>query len=108
LSVPVEQLEREKTRAIIMAGLEIVLGTIMLYIGLQVLSVSDAWRYAMFQMRQQATEETMAMYGTALGIIMATGFFALLHGLKRIIDNILNAWVKSAIPKNPTLTKPPA
>jgi len=99
LSVPVEQLEREKTRAIIIAGMEILLGAIMLYIGIQVLSISEAWRFAMFQMRQYATEETMQMYGIVLGIILASGFFAFFHGVKRIFDNLLNAWVKSAIPK---------
>jgi len=71
----------------------------MFYVGIQVLSISEAWRFAMYEMRQYASEETMQIYGTALGIILAIGFFTLFHGVKRIFDNLLNAWVKSAIPK---------
>ena len=32
-------------------------------------------------------------------IIIIGGIFALIHGVKRVVDNILSAWVKSAIPK---------
>jgi uncharacterized membrane protein YphA (DoxX/SURF4 family) len=102
VSIPTEQLEREKTRAVVIAVLELVLGVTMLYVGLQVLSISEAWRFTLYQMQQYAPAETMQMYEAALGILIALGFFALIHGIKRIADNLLNAWVKSAIPKAST------
>ena len=45
------------------------------------------------------TRETITTYKTILAMIIAGGFFAFIHGIKRILDNVLNAWVKSAIPK---------
>ena len=100
-SIPRKQLEREKDRAIILAGIELVLGIIMVYIGFQFFNASEYFRIAIYEMEQSAytPEYTLDLFRTILSAILAGGFFALIHGVKRIADNFLNAWVKSAIPE---------
>lgn len=41
----------------------------------------------------------IGLYNAILLVTIAGGFFAVVHGIKRIVDNVLNAWVKSVTPK---------
>ena len=102
MTLPREQLEREKVRAQIIAMLELILGALMLFIGFQFFSLYSVIQYSMFQMMRTTTtpKETMDMYNLILSVVLTSGFFVLFHGIKRMADNILNAWAKSYIPKN--------
>jgi len=102
MTLPREQLEREKTRAEIIAMLEVVLGGTMLFIGFQLFNLYGSLQYSMFQMMRSTTtpKETIDMLNLILSVTIAAGFFTVFHGIKRMADNVLNAWVKSAIPKN--------
>ena len=83
------------------AGIEILLGIVMFYIGLQLLNLSESIRFSIYELEEAGymARETITVYKTILAMIIAGGFFAFIHGIKRILDNVLNAWVKSAIPK---------
>jgi len=43
-------------------------------------------------------EYLINLFRAAVTGSLAAGFFALVHGAKRVVDNSLNAWVKSALP----------
>jgi len=101
MTLPREQLEREKTRAEIIALLELVLGGTMLFIGFQLFNLYGVIQLTLFEMiRSRAPTESIDMMRLMLSVIIAAGFFTVFHGVKRMADNVLNAWVKSAIPKN--------
>ncbi|MDH5771407.1 MAG: hypothetical protein OEZ25_09000 [Candidatus Bathyarchaeota archaeon] len=97
---PPEQLRREKIRAITVAIIELLLGSLMAYIGFQLYSIGEAWRSVIAAMAQYPyTPEINGLYNATPMIIIAGGIFSLIHGIKRIVDNVLNAWVKSATTK---------
>jgi len=96
-----EKLGRERTRATALAAIELILGVLIIYIGLQLFIASEHFRFAIFEMQQNSyvPEYMLGIYRTILAVILAGGFFALVHGVKRIVDNALKAWIKSAVPK---------
>jgi len=92
-----EQLRREKIRAITVAIIELVLGSLMAYIGFQLFSIG---MQAFAEMAPYLyTPGINGLYNAIPMIIIAGGIFSLIHGIKRMVDNVLNAWVKSAITK---------
>ena len=96
-----KQLKRERDRAIILAGIELFLGIIMVYIGWQFFNASEFFRITVHEMEQShyTPEYTINLFKAILSATLAGGAFALIHGIKRIVDNFLNVWVKSAIPE---------
>lgn len=98
---PPEQLRREKIRAIAVAIIELVLGSLMAYIGFQLFNISEVWRIVIAETPQSPyiPEYIIGLYNAILMIIIVGGIFSLIHGIKRIVDNVLNAWVKSATTK---------
>ncbi len=99
-----EQLKRERDRAILIAGFELLLGIIMAYIGWQFFNANEAFRIMIYEMEQSiyTPAYSIDLFRTIQAGTLAGGFFALVHGVKRIADNVLNAWVKSAIPEIPS------
>lgn len=100
MAVP-EQLKREKVRAIAVAIIELVLGSLMAYIGFQLFNISEIWRIVIMEAAQSpyTPEYIIGLYNAILLVIIGGGIFAVIHGVKRMVDNLLNAWVKSATPK---------
>jgi len=97
---PPEQLRREKIRAIAVAVIELVLGILTAYIGFQLLNIGELWRLAFMGVPSPYQPEPMfEMYNAIPMIIIAGGIFSLIHGIKRMVDNVLNAWAKSATTK---------
>jgi len=95
--IPHEQLRREKFRAIAIAIIELTLGAIMTYVGFQLFNLSELWRLIFVETSGYYSEQHIEFYNAIFLIIISGGIFVLIHGIKRIVDNILNAWVKSAI-----------
>jgi ammonia channel protein AmtB len=88
----------------ILAGIELVLGILMIYIGWQLYNAGEYFRIAIYEMEQSpfTPKHIINLFRTMLTTTLAGGFFALVHGIKRIADSSLNAWVKSAIPETST------
>jgi TRAP-type C4-dicarboxylate transport system permease small subunit len=101
LMFPPEQLRREKIRAIAVAIIELVLGSLMAYIGFQLFNISEVWRIITEEVTQSpyTPEHIIGLYNAILMVIIVGGIFSLIHGIKRMVDNVLNAWVKSATTK---------
>jgi uncharacterized membrane protein len=89
--VYVEQMKREKVHAIVVAAIEVGLGFLVLYIGLQFFNIYNS-------LNQLLGPYTPSYFMDIRTIVLIGGIFVILHGIKRMVDNILNAWVKSAVP----------
>ncbi len=91
--------KKERTRAIVIASFEIVLGATMVFIGFRFLSATESFKYALYELEKLTSTPiyVVGLLKAALAGSLATGFFAFVHGVKRAVDNLLNAWAKSAI-----------
>jgi len=99
MDVSSEQLKREKIRAVMIATIELILGATMILIGIQFINVAEFFKFELYEvMKEYPQERYLDLYRTIITGSLAGGFFAMLHGVKRMVDNLLNAWVKSAIP----------
>jgi len=95
--MPIEQLRREKIRSVVMAGFELIIGVLFIALGWQFFSVGGFFSV----MTSQITGYSGYLFDLYKAIqtgFFVGGFIAVFHGIKRITDNILNAWVKSALP----------
>jgi hypothetical protein len=95
-----DQMRRERIRAIVVAAFELILGSLMAFIGFQLINFGGAWLTQVQQMLQSPYQQRFIvdMYTAIALVSIAGGLFALIHGIKRIIDNILNAWIKARAP----------
>ncbi len=85
-----EQIKREKVHASVVAAIEVGLGFLVLYSGLQFFNLYDSFG----QLLSPYTPPYLMDIRT---IVLIGGIFVILHGIERIVDNVLNAWVKSAV-----------
>jgi len=96
-----EQLKREKYRAIAIMAIELILGGIIIFIGFQFFVISEIWHLIILEMAESpyTPKYIVELFSVIRMLFIVGGIFAFIYGVKRIVDNVLNAWVKSATPK---------
>lgn len=96
----IEQLKREKTRSLIIAGFELIIGILFIVLGWQFFNMSNLFSTMLYEMEESPyyPNYIFDLYRTIQIGFLAGGFIGFVHGVKRMIDNTLNAWVKSALP----------
>jgi len=94
------RLARERIRAIIVALLEVILGTMTIYMGWGFIRSSSLLDSIIAPMLASpyTPQEVIAFFRSIQSSLYLIGAFILLHGIKRAMDNVLEAWVKSAKP----------
>jgi len=94
------RLARERIRAIIVALLEVILGTMTIYMGWGFIRSSSLLDSIIAPMLASpyTPQEVIAFFRSIQSSLYLIGAFILLHGIKRAMDNVLEAWVKSVKP----------
>jgi hypothetical protein len=94
----IEQLKREKTRFRIVTVFELVIGVLFIVLGWQFFNVSNVFSTMLDRMGPSPYSPIVDLYRTIQTGFLVGGFMTFVHGIKRAVDNILIAWVKSALP----------
>jgi uncharacterized membrane protein YphA (DoxX/SURF4 family) len=83
-----------------MAVFELVIGILFIVLGWQFFNISNLFSTMLHEMGESPYTPNYIydLYKTNQTGFLAGGFIAFVHGVKRTVDNTLNAWVKSALP----------
>ena len=103
-TMSIEQWRRERARALIIAGFELILGVLFILLGWQLFNVSNVFHTMLLEI-VQSPYTPMYIYELYMTIrigFLIGGFIAFVHGAKRMVDNVLDVWAKSALTKEET------
>ena len=103
-TMSLDRWRRERARALIVAGFELILGVLFILLGWQLFNVSNVFHTMLGEMVQSPYTPTYVyeLYRTIQVGFLIGGFIAFVHGAKRMVDNMLDVWAKSALPKEET------
>ena len=95
-----ERWRRERARALIIAGFELILGVLFILLAWQLFNVSTLFHTMLGEMGQSPYTPTYVyeLYRTIQIGFLIGGFIAFAHGAKRMVDNVLAVWANSAVP----------
>lgn len=96
--LPKIRFSRERTHSIIVAFFESILGIMTFVLAWDFIDAGNLMNVWIAQMMRSpyTPQEAIDFFKSVQSGLYFVGAFIFLHGLKRIVDNVLDAWVKSS------------